>query len=78
MNAYVFIGLMPGVDPAASIIAISAVAGEIRWVDLVYGPTDAIARVETEDADRFNAVVSLIHSHNTVSSTDTRIIADSA
>ena len=73
--AYVLIHLNMSVDFADSLRAIRAVQG-VQRADLVVGPDDCIAYVESEDLTQMMNTIRAIRNVDGVSKTDTRSIAE--
>ena len=73
--AYVLIHLNMSVDFADSLRAIRSVAG-VQRADLVVGPDDCIAYVESEDITQMMNTIRAIRNVDGVSKTDTRSIAE--
>lgn len=73
--AYVLIHLNMSVDFADSLRDIRAIDGVLR-ADLVVGPDDCIAYVESEDITQMMNTIRTIRGVNGVGKTDTRSIAE--
>lgn len=73
--AYVLIHLNISVDFADSLRDIRAIAG-VERADLVVGPDDCIAVVESEDNAQLIKTIRAIRNVNGVDKTDTRSIAE--
>ena len=73
--AYVLIHLNMSVDFSDSLRDIRAVDG-VQRADLVVGPDDCIAYVESEDITQMMNTIRAIRSVNGVGKTDTRSIAE--